>query len=58
VFTNEKMQYIANAVNEEVKQTGLQNAGIALTIVAKLQAEAKRLAAENKVDEPNKPKKG
>jgi len=57
MFTNEEIQYIANAVNDEVKKTGLQNAAMALTIVAKLQEEAQRQAAKNKVDEPDEPKK-
>ena len=42
MFTTEEINYIARAVNEEVKQTGLQNAGMALAIVAKLQAETRR----------------
>ena len=42
MFNQEEKQYIVNALNELTKQTGLQNAGFALTIIAKLQEEPKQ----------------
>ena len=55
MFTAEESQYIANAVNEEVKRNGLANASMALIIVAKLNADLqqqkqKEQAAAAKVD--------
>ena len=37
MFTNEESQYILNALDQEVRRTGLQTAAFALGIVAKLQ---------------------
>ena len=42
MFTPEESQFIAKAVNEEVKRTGLASAQMALIIVAKLNADLKR----------------
>lgn len=50
MFTTEEINYIANAINEMVKQTGLQNAAMALTIIAKLQADK---TVEGKADVSN-----
>ena len=57
MFTNEEIQYILNALNEETKRTGLQNAQMALVIVAKFQAEAQRMKSEaNEATEKSTPK--
>lgn len=39
MLTKEERQYILNALDQEIRRTGLQNAAFALGIVAKLQQE-------------------
>lgn len=50
MFTQDEANFIAAAVNEEVKRTGLQSSSMGLIIVAKLQEDLKQQQAENKVD--------
>ncbi len=40
MFTKDESQYILNALDQEVRRTGLQTAAFALSIVAKLQMMA------------------
>lgn len=40
MFSREQTQYIINALDQEIRRTGLQTASFALGIVAQLQAEA------------------
>ena len=45
MFTPEESQYIINALDQEIRRTGLQTASFALGIVAKIQ-NANRLQNE------------
>ena len=55
MFTTEESQYILNALDQEVRRTGLQTAAFALGIVAKLQIakmQANEATSEPEVVEP------
>ncbi len=45
MFTQEESQYIINALDQEIRRTGLQTAAFALSIVTKIQ-NANRLQNE------------
>ena len=51
MFTLEESQYIINALDQEIRRTGLQTAAFALGIVAKLQNAAR---SQNEAEQPVK----
>ncbi len=55
-LTLEEVQYLINAIDTEVKQQGLQNAGKAWVIATKLQEYAKTIA-QPKVEQSKEPAK-
>ncbi len=55
-LTLEEIQYLINAIDTDVKKSGLQNAGRAWVVAAKLQEHAKTLTKPSEEKQPEEAK--